>query len=52
MKYAWVCLSVYAVCYLALSDPFKQYSISAYNDDLIFLRIHVKYMTTLVGFDR
>lgn len=30
----------------------KQYFISADNDDLIFLCIHVNYMKALVGFDR
>lgn len=45
-------LCVYAVCYLELSGPAKPYVISADNDDLTLMRIYVKYMKALVGFDR
>lgn len=36
-------LGVYAICYPAVAGPSKQYVISAYNDDLVFMRIDAKY---------
>lgn len=36
-------VGVYAVCSPALSGPSKQYVISAYNDDLVFMCIYANY---------